>query len=189
MTKKEQDILVAAQKLIFRYGLKKVTIEEVCVEANVSKMTFYKYFTNKTELAKKVFDMLYEDQIDIYLKLMRSDIPFSEKMKKILEMKRETSARISKESLKDIFNHSGDEFSEFLNHRIERSMKIAIESFTEAQHEGYIRKNINPKLLLVWVERMADMLSDERVLNEYENVPDLTEELVKLFLYGICAER
>ena len=56
MTKKEQDILIAGKKLFFKYGLKKVTIEEICAEANVSKMTFYKYFPNKTALVKKVFD-------------------------------------------------------------------------------------------------------------------------------------
>ncbi|WP_298649106.1 TetR/AcrR family transcriptional regulator [uncultured Proteiniphilum sp.] len=187
MTKKEQDILIAGKKLFFKYGLKKVTIEEICTEANVSKMTFYKYFRNKTELVKKVFDTLFEARIEIYLKMMRSDIPFSEKMRKILEMKREGSAEISKEYIKDI--HSGKEFSAFFDQWIQRSMKVAIDSFAEAQQEGYIRKDINPKLLLVWVERMADLLSDQRVLDEYESLPDLAEELAKLFLYGICGER
>lgn len=189
MTKKEQDILIAGKKLFFKYGIKKVTIEEICTEANVSKMTFYKYFPNKTELVKKVFDTLFEARIEAYLKMMRSGIPFPEKMKKILEMKREGSAEISKEYLKDIFKHSGTEFSAFFDQWIERSMKVSIDSFAEAQQEGYIRKDINPKLLLVWVERMTDLLSDERVLDEYESVPDLAEELAKLFLYGICEER
>ncbi|HBX45971.1 TetR/AcrR family transcriptional regulator [Limibacterium fermenti] len=189
MTKKEQDILIAGKKLIFQYGIKKVSIEEICQEANVSKMTFYKYFPNKVELVKKVFDTLYEVQIDAYLKMMRSDIPFSEKMKKILEMKRTGSAEISKEALKEIFKHSGDEFSAFFDEWIERSVKVAIESFAEAQQQGYIRKDINPKILLAWVERMADLLSDERVLDEYDRVPDLTEELAKMFLYGIRGER
>lgn len=189
MTRKEQDILTAGKRLFFRYGLKRVTIEEICTEANVSKMTFYKYFANKKELFIKVFDTFYEEQIDRYLTMMRSEIPFSEKMKKILEMKRGVSADMSKESVKDIFSHFGDEFSEYFNQLIEHSMNVVIDSLAEAQQQGHIRKNINPNLLLLWIGKMTDLVSDERVLNEFDNVPDLSEELAKLVLYGICEER
>jgi len=189
MTKKQQDILETGKKLFFKYGIKRVTIEEICREANVSKMTFYKYFPNKIELVKKVFDTIYDVRSETYLKMMRSGIPFSEKMKKILEMKREGSAGVGKEYIKDIFKHSGDEYSAYFNEWIERSLDLAIKSLSEAQQQGYMRKDINPKLLLVWIEKMADLLIDERVLNEYQNVSDLAEEITKLFIYGICEER
>ena len=50
-TKKQDQIIQAGRHLFWKYGMKRVSIEEICREAGVSKMTFYKYFANKTALA------------------------------------------------------------------------------------------------------------------------------------------
>ena len=51
VSKKYKDIMSTGKDLFWKYGMKRVTVEEICKEANVSKMTFYKYFGNKYELA------------------------------------------------------------------------------------------------------------------------------------------
>ena len=51
-----EEIVEAGRQLFFRYGLKKVTVTEICTGAGVSKMTFYKYFPNKQALAKTIMD-------------------------------------------------------------------------------------------------------------------------------------
>ncbi|NQV51449.1 MAG: helix-turn-helix transcriptional regulator, partial [Candidatus Marinimicrobia bacterium] len=43
---KEGDILRTAEKLFMQFGYNRVTVEEICREAKVSKVTFYKYFSN-----------------------------------------------------------------------------------------------------------------------------------------------
>ena len=39
--KKKQSIIKASRDLFMRYGIKRVTVEEICETAGVSKMTFY----------------------------------------------------------------------------------------------------------------------------------------------------
>lgn len=46
---KQQFILSAGKELFWKHGVKRVTVEEICVQASVSKMTFYKFFMNKRE--------------------------------------------------------------------------------------------------------------------------------------------
>ena len=55
MSKKREATLLAAKDLFWRYGFRKVTVEEICEQEKVSKMTFYKMFPNKLDLAKHVF--------------------------------------------------------------------------------------------------------------------------------------
>ena len=38
-----------------------MTIEEICGEAKVSKMTLYKFFPNKIELAKVILKKVFDD--------------------------------------------------------------------------------------------------------------------------------
>jgi len=47
---KRQKILHTGKELFWKFGFKRVTIEELCKEAGISKMTYYKYFTNKMDL-------------------------------------------------------------------------------------------------------------------------------------------
>ena len=53
---KEQQIIEAARKLFGKYGFKKVTMDEIAREANVTKKTVYTYFSSKEELFKYFID-------------------------------------------------------------------------------------------------------------------------------------
>lgn len=94
MTKKQNDIFEAGKRLFYKYGIKKVTIEEICEEANASKMTFYKYFPNKVELAKTVIDDYYSSALERYENMMQSDIPVEEKVRKTFELKLEKRGEV-----------------------------------------------------------------------------------------------
>ena len=53
-SKKIGQLVTTAQELMMRHGIHRVTVEEICSDANISKMTFYKYFKNKIELTKSI---------------------------------------------------------------------------------------------------------------------------------------
>ena len=43
-----------ARELFWKHGIKRITVEEICSEAGISKMTFYRNFKNKVEIAERV---------------------------------------------------------------------------------------------------------------------------------------
>ena len=49
---KEEQIVEAARKLFGKYGYKRVSMEEIAKEANVTKRTVYSYFKSKEEILK-----------------------------------------------------------------------------------------------------------------------------------------
>jgi len=50
MAKKDipAEILEAAKELFFKHGFKRISIEDICNKADVSRRTFYVYYENKT---------------------------------------------------------------------------------------------------------------------------------------------
>jgi AcrR family transcriptional regulator len=54
---KKSDIVNAAQTLFSRFGLKKVTTDDIAKEAGASKATVYKYFKNKSDIFDYVVKM------------------------------------------------------------------------------------------------------------------------------------
>lgn len=53
---KKQQIIEAARKLFHKFGFKKVSMDEIALEANVTKKTIYMYFSSKEELLKYFID-------------------------------------------------------------------------------------------------------------------------------------
>jgi len=53
---KKQNIILTAQRLFGRFGLKKTTVEEIIRLAKIAKGTFYKYFPDKESLFLEVVE-------------------------------------------------------------------------------------------------------------------------------------
>ena len=60
---KQNQIISTAQSLFWKYGMRRVSIEEICRDARVSKMTFYKFFKNKVDLVKFILDKIMDESM------------------------------------------------------------------------------------------------------------------------------
>ncbi len=188
-TKKYIDILLTAKELFWKFGFKKVTIEEVCQKAGVSKMTFYRYFSNKLELAKAVFDMVIDKSIVDFKSLMSEDIPASEKMKRMLQMKFEGTNDISKEFLMDFYNNPELEVSTYIKQRTNEVWLEIIEDFKKGQREGWLRSDFKPEIILIMSQKIMELMNDENVLRLYNSPQELVMEISSFFTYGIAPHK
>ena len=179
------DIIKTAHDLFWKFGIKRVTIEEVCKEAGTSKMTFYRFFSNKTELAKKVIDNLFSESFLKYRELMESDIPFAEKVEKQILLKFEGTRELSPELIKDIYGGQIPELQEFWMARTNEMLGQVLKDYRDAQTKGWIHKDINVDFIPYYSNKIFEIVSDEKAVAMYDSVQDLIMELVNLFFYGI----
>jgi AcrR family transcriptional regulator len=63
-------ILASSRELFWKHGFRRVTVDEICEKTGISKMTFYRYFANKTELAKAVFSQAANEGYDQFRIIM-----------------------------------------------------------------------------------------------------------------------
>ena len=94
---KRELILKTGKDLFWKFGFKRVTVEEICKEAGISKMTYYKFFSNKKELATIILDDVFADAIARIRKLEEEHEVADKTLKKILQLKSEGVHGISKE--------------------------------------------------------------------------------------------
>lgn len=67
----------AVYHILCHKSIDKITVEEICRTAEVSKQTFYRYFTDKYALANAVYDDLFTREI-----VMRDGVPVEEAWEK-----------------------------------------------------------------------------------------------------------
>jgi AcrR family transcriptional regulator len=60
----------AGRKLFWKYGFRRVSVDEICREAGVSKMTFYRAFEDKQDLAKTIFRKVAEEGVKQFIEIL-----------------------------------------------------------------------------------------------------------------------
>jgi len=184
-SKKYGDIITTAKDLFWKHGFKRVSIEEICQKANVSKMTFYKYFPNKIELAKSIFNGVVVEAEKQFKKIMKEDTSADAKIRNLIQLKMDGTNNISPEFLQDFYTGAEPELKTYVEERTRLSWNILIEDFKEAQLNGIFRKDFNPELLIKVQMKLFEILDDKSVTSMFNTKQELIMEFVNLMVYGI----
>ena len=189
LKKKHEQILQTSTYLFSRYGIRRISIEEICRTAGVSKMTFYKYFSNKDALIRFILDKLTRTHLDNFQRLMTSDIPFFEKVEKTIQIKLEQSDGLSQEFIDDVLQNTNEEIQRFMQEKLNLGLQMAKDYYSEAQRQGEIRDGVKIEFILYMLKQMREMVGDKRLSAFYSSPRELTAELMNFFFYGILSEK
>lgn len=185
LNKKHADILVASEKLFWKYGFKRVSIEEICREAKVSKVTFYKFYSNKIEVAKAVLDKIVENATVDFSVLIEKATSTSELIEGMIKMKKDGIHDISKEFLADFYADTSLGLSEYIGVKTQEIYVEMLESFKALQEKGLIRKDLNINLFLYLANKLNNLMEDPYILSLFPTAEELIMEFSNLFAYGM----
>ena len=182
--KKYNQIVSTAKDLFWKYGIKRVAIEEICKEAEVSKMTFYKFFDNKNDLATTIIDQVYDEGLEDYRKIMASDKSFKNKLLDLTHLKLNAVNHISHEFLHDWIKLI-DKDSKLMQEKVNSYLDIIMKELTEAQKNGEIRADIKPEFISYFLNHLLTLTNDPQLNTLYPEAEDMIMELMNFFFYGV----
>lgn len=182
---KRNQILETGKALFWKFGYKRVTIEEICKEAGVSKMTYYKYFTNKIDLVKTIMDDILRVSLDKYKAIIASDLPYPEKVVEMIHLKKDQIEHMSSEFFKDYVQSGDPELISYLEQLSGESMNLFMDDFMKAQENGDIRKDLKIEFLMYIMNHLVGMVEDDALMNMYDKPQDLVMEITNFLFYGI----
>ena len=183
--KKYNLLLKAARDLFWKHGFRRVSVEEICRKAGVSKMTFYRFFPNKLELAKTVFDRVTEEGVQQFRSIMAENTTPSEKMKKLIQMKLEGTHDISREFLVDFYSDPEQGLTSYIEEKTKTTWKMVLYDFRQAQKKGWFRKDMKPEFFFYLAQKLGDVYNDKNISVYYSSPQELIREIVNFFMYGI----
>jgi hypothetical protein len=152
-------------------------------------MTCYKYFSNKTAIAKYLIEDLFESGIIAYKKIYNSDISYEEKVKKMLDLKMSNAHEMSQELLDDIYKYQDEELSETIETIKMRMIGIYLDDIREAQKIGEIRNDVKPEFMLYFLNNLTEILTDKRLVDIYPNPEQMIADVMNFFFYGIMPRK
>ena len=186
-TKSQLAILKAAKDCFWKYGINKVTVEEICAKAGVSKMTYYRSFANKKVVATLVLKDVISKSEQLYDEIMGKEIDFPQKIKEVILLEHEFSRGISQEFIHDVTNNEDEELQQLMVEANKKGQQKFIHHMKEAQKEGWIREDLHFPFLIHMMNDINIKLMDEKLIAMYDSIEDLIMELVNFFFYGIVS--
>lgn len=179
VSKKYQQIVATAEELFLKHGFKRVSIEEICQKAGVSRMTFYRHFTNKMHLMRHIWDYWIEDAYQKLHEVENMPLPFPEKLRMMQDYKLELTAKMSTDFIEDIFR------MDFYQASAHAWKQRVMQFLTDAQKRGDIRPEVRPEFIFVLLNKLTELVNDESVKHLYADYVELTREIWNFFYYGL----
>ncbi|MDR0596773.1 MAG: TetR/AcrR family transcriptional regulator [Clostridiales Family XIII bacterium] len=182
--KKKRAIISAARELFSERGVARVGISEIAKSAGVSQVSIYNYFGDKNSLASEAFVSYIEEAISEFEKIIRSDLPFSDKLGRIMQSKNDIA-----ETVAPHFHEQAWEDKTL--HQIfqgavkERATRLYYEFIEAGKRDGAIDSDIPTEAI------MAYLMASMSILQQ----PDFHKEgsgykkgVRGLFLYGLLGK-
>ena len=184
-TRKFEAIVSAAKYLFWKHGIRRVSIEEICKEAGVSKMTCYKYFSNKAAIARYLIENIFESGMEVYMEILNSNIPYEEKVRKTIQLKISNVHEFSQELINDIYKYKDEEIDQTIEAIKNKMLRVYLDDFRRAQKTGEIRADIKPEFILYFLNHLTEIITDERLVSLYPDPEHMIAEVMSFFFYGI----
>jgi AcrR family transcriptional regulator len=177
---KREQLLRAAERLFSRFGSRRVSVEEICREAGVSKMTFYKYFPNKVELIRTIRDNWIGEGFARFDEINAMNLPFPEKIDLMTRWEVEFSSRINAEFLREMLSLSDVE---------QRFKRGYLGNISRAQGKGEIRADIHPEFLWLVQKKLGELFREEAWKSIDLEFGQFQEQLRSLLYFGLLTRK
>lgn len=178
---KKQQIIAAAVDLFGRYGFKKVSVDEIAERADVSKVSIYSYFKNKQGLIDHLVAAVFRERKEGIEQLVRSEIPFPEKLQALIAQKSEISGSFSQEFLEQIVQHP-----EWQNQPAEDLEALVEELLEQGKQEGHISPNASTRAMRLYIEVFR--AGTEALPRELAELPpEELRQIITMFFHGLEA--
>jgi AcrR family transcriptional regulator len=175
-SKKRTQIIKTATDLFSRFGTKRVTVEEICKTAEVSKVTFYKYFKNKMDLTRQIRDELVEIGFSKFDEISALDIPYPEKIELMTRWRIEFFSQMKHEFIHELFT---------LDEIVEEVKRRYLKNITHAQNKGEIRADLSPEFIWLVSEKLTEIVRDENWKTVFSDYGEFQKQMRALFFFGL----
>lgn len=178
--KKFDSILKNAEKEFIQYGYNRVTMDSISKKANVSKVTLYKYFSDKQVLYEHILRKNYLKEFNVIESIINSDMLFKDKIENIIKTRLDKYYDVNQLIVENDYFASLD-MDNFIKERTLIMNSLNKILYTEGKNEGLIREDLSTITITKYFDIIrTGLISNFRSLQELDN-DDLSKLLEVLY--------
>lgn len=187
MDPKKLEILERSSAVFMKYGIKSVTMDDLCRELGVSKKTIYKYFEDKTELVVSIIQLKIEMDKQICVISTESAENAIESLVSISKVVIEHLANVNPSVFMDLRKHYPAAMKIMHDHKWEFVLENIKENIIRGKKENLYRDNLNPEIISRFYVSTLDAIMDGEVYPWPEfKTDELLTEILRFQIRGLA---
>lgn len=168
-----------------KYGIKSVSMEDLCKELKISKKTIYKYVKNKDELLAHIFlnflNQEFDSRLEQIKKIGGNAIDF---IIRITDHYFFENNAITTAMVNDIYTHYPLIFRQFSAIAIQRKQEIIEYNIAQGQQEGLYKLNLKKPIISLLFSNI-DIFKKLPEQSDFSE-EDVFKEIIRLYIYAIA---
>lgn len=178
-------ILQGAEELIFKYGIKNITMDDIARHLSMSKKTIYKFYKEKDEIVHSLFQLSIENDKIRFKKINEGSQNVIAEVFEMMKEMREMFTKINPIVFFELSKYYPETWKEFQNFKNGFISDMVENNLLQGQKDGYIRKDINVKLLAKLRVETIEMALNGTIFSQF-NMVETQLAITEHFLYGVC---
>ncbi len=184
-TSRERITKAAARLFNSTHNFNKVSIEDIAREANVSPTTIYNNFGTRDNLIVSVIKHIHLAGLETYKAIIRSDIPFPEKIKLSMERKINVVGELDW----NLINKMVSQDTGLANFAAEikevEAKPMLLELIEDGKQQGYINPDLSNEAIMMYLKILQESGSAFfRIINAPGVSLDILKDLNHILFYG-----
>lgn len=182
-----QAIIQASESLFSQYGWQRISIGDICAEANISRVSFYRYFKNKIELLKEIISLQQLNVKKRYTEILRDTTNIEDLITSIFTYQEEALKQFfTAPVLKDFDQNKNEELETFIQQERHQKYIFMNHFFEELQHKKIIDANFPVALIHNYLRTMDELMFNEAIQNIYlDDKKEMRQDILKLIMFGL----
>jgi len=187
MEKELTDILERVRELFFKFGVRSVSVDDICRDLGLSKNELFSYVSSKTELVKKLLEL---ERQNFEIIFDQNNFDGVNAIDILLIVSRELGSRFRdispsmtfdlKKYYPDIYRHHVDDRIEFIYNKIQINLRKGIS-------QGMYRDDLSIELVArLYIRRLLDLHNPEYFPAEKFSFQVLFDVMFDNFIRGIA---
>lgn len=184
-----QRILEAAERLFFKHGFQRVSMDEIAADMGMSKKTIYKHFPGKDRLMTEIVrEMLRSVEAKLAV-IAQTDRPVTERLVAFFMVAGTSFIRLTKEIRADLVRHAPALWKEVEVFRRKHAQGTVFPMLRMAKEEGVIRADVNLDLFfLIFLTTIEGIVNPATLAQQPFSAEEALRGIFKTLMRGILTE-
>lgn len=159
---KEQSILLQSRALIFKYGIKSLTMDDISQQLGISKKTLYQFFENKADLVHKVMQFTIKEHQSICCKIQDKSLNAIEELLMIYQSTAFITKQLNPSLAFELKKYYPESWNLLEKHKTEFILQSVVENIKKGIESHLFRDDLNiPIIAKLYTMRVLEITNSE----------------------------
>ncbi len=183
----QEKILKISLELFFKYGIKRVTMDDIAKELCMSKKTIYQFYKEKDDLVNQLCEIEMLKQEKIFEDISSQSIDPIHEIILLSNKLREMMQCINPIFFEDLKKFYPNAFEQIQKFKKNCAYKDIVRNIKKGKEQGYYQSDIDEEFVAAYRMSQIDMLMFGNYFSfEKISFTQSHQLLLDMFIYGIC---